>query len=126
MDERHKLAKRIEEQIEMEVAGDVTGLYGLIDPKIRIERESERADEPGLTMGAIRDFVDRIETADVTELHFSKWEVAHDGTPAVVAEISVIYNSEPRHSKFRTVWCQRDGNWYTSALSKRVFPKLNI
>jgi hypothetical protein len=125
MDEQQELTSRIRKQIEMEIAGDVDGLYGLIDPKIREKRETERDDEPSLTMNGIRSFTSKIRSAEVTEIHFSKWEVAHDGTPAAVAEVAIIYNSQSEPSKSRTVWYQRDGNWYTTSLGKRWFPKSN-
>ena len=123
MDEKQELTNRIHEQIELEVSGDVDKLYGLIDPKIRTKRELERDDEPGLTTSAIQAFVDRVASAEITDLHFSKWEMAHDGTPAAVAEIGVLYNCRSKPSRFRTVWYQRDGSWFTTVLSKTVFPQ---
>lgn len=126
MDEKQELTNRIHEQIELEVSGDVEELYRLIDPKIRTKRELERDDEPDLTKSAIQAFVDQVSSAEVTDLHFSKWESTHDGTPAAVAEIGVLYNCRSKLSRFRTVWYQRDGNWFTTALNKTVFPRVRL
>ncbi len=123
MGKKQELIDRIRKQVEWEVSGDVEKLYGLIDPKIRTKRELERIDEPNLTKSAIQAFIDQVTSAEVIELHLPKWELARDGTSAAVAEIAVRYNSRSEPSRFRTVWYQRDGIWFTTALSKMVFPK---
>jgi hypothetical protein len=117
---RAQLLERARQQIALEQTRDVEALYDMIDPEIRARRESERTDEPDQTLSAIAKFVGGVRSATIEHLAIRELTTRRDGTPAGVVEVGVLYNGRPPIGQFRTVWYQRDGVWYTTALNKLV------
>lgn len=113
-----QLLERARQQIALEQSHDVVALYDMIDPEVRARCESERADEPNLTLSAIAKFVGGVRSATIEHLAIRELTHCRDGTPAAVVEVGVLYNGIPPIGQFSTVWYQRDGVWYTTALNK--------
>lgn len=118
----HTLIGRVHEQARLESAHDVHALYEFIDPAIRAKRETERVDEPDLTLSAIREFVELVTTAEVEEVEILEARKSSErlgGRSAALVRSVIRYNQKPTASESRTIWVRDHGVWYSRALSKR-------
>lgn len=116
----HTLIGRVHEQVRLEVEHDVDSLYEFIDPIIRTRRETERNDEPELTLSGIRSLVNEVRSASVEEveiLEARKVCERYAGRPAALVRSSVRYNDEPHTRKSRTIWVRDHGVWYTTEVT---------
>ena len=125
MDISPELAQSLESRFTLYVAaensGDVSALYGFIDPEIRMKREREYEIEPEHTLSTIQESFAQIRSAVVDS--FVIEEFTNDGgrsrnhRPTAIVVSWVIYNhSQP--SKLRTPWVLDGEIWYTTSLGK--------
>lgn len=116
-----QLASRINQQVSLEVIGDVAALYDFTLPQIREQRAAERSDEPDLSLSGIEAYVAKISSAEVISVEI---EAIHDKAPlysdlpAALVISKVRYNGTDVDSHFRTVWVLVNDKWYTTAIGK--------
>ena len=116
------LLGRVHQQASLEESHDVEALYQFIDPAIRGRRERERQDEPNLTLSELREFVSRVETAQVEEvdiLEARKVSTRHGGRPAALVQSVIRYNHEAKPQRFRTIWVKEGDTWYSTRVSRK-------
>lgn len=115
------LESRFTLHVDAENAGDVSVLYGLIDPKLRAKREHEYEFEPEHTLSQLQEFVAQINSAAVDS--FTVEQFVDDGGPSrnhrptAIVVSRVIYNGT-QPSDFRTPWVRDNGVWYTRSLGR--------
>ena len=118
----HTLLGRVHEQARLEAAHEVQALYELIDPAIRAKRETQRPDEPDLTLAAIRESVKHVETAEVEEVEILEAHKSSErlgGRPAALVRSVIRYNQKPTATESRTIWVRDHDVWYSRAREPR-------
>ena len=117
-----QLRKRIEEHACLEAQGDAAGLYGFIDPAIRISRDERFDFEPELTHSEIRQYIAPITSARVIEIKIEAF--TGDGgssrghRPIALVLSKILYNERAEPSGFKTPWVLDNGEWYTTAVGR--------
>jgi hypothetical protein len=123
---KSQLRHRAEHQIALETLGDVSALYEMVDPNIRRQRAKRFDFEPEHTISQIRQFVEDVHSARITDLEITAF--AADGgaerehRPTAIVTIKVIYNDRQAPSFFRTPWVLDNDEWYTTAIGKFGLP----
>lgn len=116
----HTLLGRAHERVRREAAGDVEGLYALLDPAIRARREAERDDEPERTLAELRAFVAGLRSVELVEvgiLEATRRCAAQGGRPAARVRAVVRYNGATVPEESHTVWVRDAEVWYAATLS---------
>jgi hypothetical protein len=116
------LLGRVHQQASLEESHEVEALYQFIDPAIRARREREREDEPELTLSELREFVSKVETAQVEEveiLEARKVSPRHAGRPAALVQSVIRYNHEAEPQRFRTTWVKEGDTWYSTGVGRK-------
>lgn len=123
---KDKLKDRVREQISLEIAKDVSALYGFTLPAIRTKRISVREDEPELTKRNILQFVEQVQSAIIETIEIERFysnAESYSGSPAAIVIAKVRYNESESAIKFRTVWVLEDNTWYSTSINKQWFNK---
>ena len=124
VDLRASLEDRVREQIAAEARGDVSALYGFTLPAYRAARIAERDDEPGLSLGQLREFVGHVREAEVESIEVEQFHPSVErlaGCAAAVVVSRVRYNRRSEASRFRCIWVYTDGTWFSTSLGKLWF-----
>jgi hypothetical protein len=124
LENKAELFSRVQEQITLEVKGDVSALYEFTLPSISAKRIAERDDEPSLTKKDIKKFVESVHSAKVESIeieHFYPKAAYYLNCPAAVVISKVRYNNSDSVSVFRTIWVRYGETWFSTALNKTHF-----
>ncbi len=117
---RVPLENRIREQILAEIHGKPAEMYEFTLPQIRERRETERSDEPELTLRSLSEFSSKVVSAKIISIKFREfhpYSEIYGDDPVVRVETVVRYN-EKVDSTFSTLWVLMNRKWYSTALGK--------
>ena len=115
------LESRFNSYIDAEIRGDVSLLYEFIDPLIRERRELKYDIEPAHTIDELREFVNKIDVAEIRSFAITKY--VDDGGPSREHRPTTLVLSKIRYNKtavseFQTPWVFHQTLWYTTSLGK--------